>query len=593
MAMARMQGSIYEYMRDHVGIPAFLGAGDDAPNTTPERSLTPHLNLYLKYSLQEFVRGLPTKQECTEFGQGLHFTTDPETGDVLQLINNGNMVLKGKYQSGGSNTMEWEELAGPADGTLLFRTYRTPWSKEIRHAEDMVEGNTVTKEAIHAEVKILTDVVSQGWVFSQHHVMPTFIAWDCAAKALGYCLPRKTIIHATGDSHAGKSTLMSLYSGKDAPYLQVVESSVTIDNFTEASLIQMLNRSTLLACVDEFEDKRDNLRQSNEIQAAIKLMRNVLSESGVPVFRGTLSGEPVEYSVHTNFMIASILRAHDVQDDNRRFEIDLRYVAGRGDTSQILLQRYTPDDFKRMRRTFSIGLPKFAREYVEIYRRLQLELSSKTTLPFQVPQRFVYNSLPVLSLMALMGEDYMSFFIKLCTSKQTKLTSTQNDTQAAVMYERLLRSACIRVPGDEHTALRITDFLATPEDMGNLNRTKCGAMVIPASNMLILEHVTAQGRGGVYESWPEYRSMSHRNLKHALDQHPWAIRTEDYEKYRVGQFIRAAGGSYNSSTVTVLNIETLIRELRESRALSETERTAAPPAEVTSDPRSAQDDNLF
>jgi len=569
MSMARMHGSVYEFMRDRVGIPPFLGAGDEAPNTTPERSLTPHLNTYLKFAMQEFVKGLPTRPECTEYGQGIHYTSDPITGDIVQYHNNGSTVMKGRYTSPASTIMDWEVLPGPAEGTSYFRTNRNPWSKEARHVDDLIEGNSYSKDQILKEIKTLVEIVTKGWVFSQPGVMPTFVAWDCAAKALGYVLPRKTIIHATGDSHAGKSTLMSLYSGKEAPYLQVVESAITIDNFTEASLIQSLNRSSLLACVDEFEDKRDNLRHSNEIQAAIKLMRNVIGEKGVPISRGSIQGEPVEYHVHTNFMIASILRAHDPQDDNRRFEIDLRYAAGRGDTKQLLLQTYSPEDFRRIRRTFSIGLPKFARDYLEQYRKIDLELSSKTlNIPFQVPQRFIQSSLPILALMGLLGEDYIAYFQKLCFAKQTKLTSSNNDTQASVLFERLMRSACIRAPGEDLGALRITDFLTTPSDMANLNKTRCGAMVVPNTSFLVIEHVTAQGRGGVYESWPEYRAMSHRNLKHALDQHPWALRTEDYDKSKISNFVRGAGGAYNPSTISVLNIDPLIRELRENRSVS-------------------------
>lgn len=569
MSMARMHGSVYEFMRDRVGIPPFLGAGEEGPNTTPERSLTPQLNTYLKFAMQEFVKGLPIRSECTEFGQGMHYTTDPTTGDVVQYVNNGSLVMKGRYVSPGSTLMEWEALPGPSEGNAFFRTNKTSWSKEIKHVDDMIEGNNVSKDEILKEIKTLVDIVSKGWVFSHQAVMPTFVAWDCVAKALGYVTPRKTIIHATGDSHAGKSTLMALYSGNEAPYLQVVEASKIIDNFTMASLYQSLHRSTLLACMDEFEDKRDNLKHSNEIQSAIKLMRGIVGEGGTPVNRGSIDGEIIEYSVHTNFLLASILRAHDVQDDNRRFEIDLRYVAGRGDTKQLLLQTYSPDDFRRIRRTLSVALPKLAREYLEHYRRIDLELSSKTLpVPFQVPQRFIHSTLPVLAMMGMFGEDYLSYLVKLCHAKQTKLTSSNNDTQAAVLFERMMRGACIRAPGEEVAALRITDFLGTPGDMAGLNRTRCGAMMIPGTSLLVIEHVTAQGRGGIYENWPEYRTQSHRNMKHALDQHPYAIRTEDYDKFKVSNFVRGAGGSYNSSMISVLNIDPLIRELRENRQLS-------------------------
>lgn len=576
MAMARMHGSVYEYMRDQVGIPAFLGAGDDAPNTTPERALTPHLNSYLKFALQEFVRGVPTRAECEEYGQGMHMVTDPSTGEVTQIVNNGTRVYRGAYLTPGSVTMEWEELPGPAEDALLFRTAKRPWSKEIKQADDLLDGNGITKDVLKKEIETLVDVITQGWVFAQPGVMPTFVAWDCAAKVLGYCTPRKTILHATGDSHSGKSTLMSLYSGKDAPFLRVVEASVNIDNFTEASLFQMLHRSSLLACVDEFEDTRDNLRQSNEIQAAIRLMRGVLNETPVPVHRGTIDGMPVEYSVQTNFLLASILRAHDVQDDNRRFEIDMRHVAGRGDTAQIILQRFSPSDFNRIRRNFTVGLPKFAREYVERCRHIEMELTKSNDLPFQVPQRFVQASLPVLALMSLFGEDYKTFFNKLCESKRVKLTATQNDTKGMVLYERILRTPCIRSSDNDNRALRVTDLLRTSDEISALNRARCGVMIMEKNGLMVLEHVTAQGRGGVYEHWTEYRSMTHRNLKHTLDQHPGAVRTEDYDKFNVSAFVRNNGGAYNPLTISVLHIDSLMRELREYAPLGEAAPAASP-----------------
>jgi hypothetical protein len=580
MAMARMNGGVYEYMRDQIGIPPFLGAAEDAPNTTPERAITPHLHQYLKFALQDFIKGLPTKQECIEYGQGVHYFGDQSGTDVYQIVNNGHLVLKGTYESAKGSKMSWEELPGPSHGHAIFRTQRAPWSREIVRAEDMMEGNAITKDDIKSAIVTIEDIWNKGWVFKHQKVMSKFMAWASVCMSIGYIFPRKLIFHLTGDSHSGKSTATGIFTGGGIPWMQLVEPCVALDNFTEAGLIQTLNHSTLMAICDEFEDTQSNQRQATEIGAAIKLMRNVVMEGGAPVRRGSITGESVEYLVHTHFMLASIQRARDIQDDNRRFDVETRYVEGRGDTVQILLQHYTAEDFRKLRRLLSIGMPKFAREVLETYRRVQSEISTKRIVAFEVQQRFVNHLLPVLTLMEMFGEDWRAFFKEMCTVKQTKITGTQNDTQSAVLYERICRSATLHGSDSREAPKRITDYLLTAEGIRDLNRTRCGVMVIPGTSLMVVEHITAQNKGGVYESWPEYRTTGHRNLKHTLDQHAWAVRVEDYDRNGVPRFLRGQGSAYNPSTISVLNIDPLIKELRDSAVLENAQLPAGRAADA-------------
>jgi hypothetical protein len=567
LAIARIHGSFYEFIRERVGLPAFLNRGDDeSPNVTPEKLVIKDLFEYAKLAMHEVLKGVPLQTDCDEWGQGGHILPDltsPER-EMVQYFNVGTHVYKGKHEGFNSTKVQWTELDGPADGAHLFRTTRHTWSTEIMSVADLAEGNNITKEQIANCIKTIEDMIRIGWKFAHQETDPTYLSYLVAAYTISYVWPYKTILSIHGDTHSGKSTLLSIFCGASHPALRLLESSVSIDVFSVPGVYQAHSRSSLLLCFDEFEEDGDNQRHSADVVGLIRLMRNVIGERGSSVVRGgTRSSPGPEYLIKTPIAFASIHQAKKAEDNNRRMDIETRKDANRRDPAQNIFQKYSVDDIKRIKRTLTLGLPKFAFEFRNYFEEVAKTINTKQLIPFKVPTRYLNNYIPVSAMMQLLNQKWEPFLLRACELRQTKLNAMAGETHASTLFDRLFGTANVHPSGDSKVTSRITDHLRSSGLVDDLNKSRCGVLVNWEQKYAVIDWITVQNKNGILEGFSEYRSKNHRNLKDTFDQHPAAIRTEEYVSLGVDRFVRSTGSNFKASTISVINITDLIEELKD------------------------------
>lgn len=571
ISIAQSNGSIYEWVRDKVGLPPFLNPEDpDAPNVTPEKTITPAIQQYLKLAMQHVVRNVPSLSKCKTYGAGYHLLPAPDTGEPRLYFNSNDQVFMVHHDPVLHKFSKVIALPGPADGTYLFDAEPQPWTTELTTVDDFMEGNDVSLDELHDLVLKCVDIVELGWRFQHQHEHATYAGWMIGAMPLIFAWLRKTLTHVSGQTHSGKTTLLSLFGAGGNLALRLVEFRKYLDNFSEAALTQGLKNTNILAIIDEFEMIMDGMRQSIAVEASTRLMRNAHSHGGVGFMRGSASGKAVTAQIHCAWLTAGITPFRMVQDENRRFVLETKRVDGHGDSALRVSAKYSPEDFRRIRRRLTLGAPKFHLLFQKHHEAVEREIGTALGLAsYNVPPRTVYNMLPMLSLMSMTGENWQKAYRDLVEASKERVQSGVSETSAAILYERIFRSANVqtvmRGANDnfaKRLSQRVCDMLRNQLTVDVLNEAHCGVYVDLAKCLAVIDFVNTQGRNGLLETWLEYRQMTHRNLKQIADQHPLAIHTQDYGAMGIPAFVRSTGSAYNPDTISVFNIRNLIEEVQ-------------------------------
>jgi hypothetical protein len=291
-------------------------------------------------------------------------------------------------------------------------------------------------------------------------------------------------------------------------------------------------------------------------------MRNIIGEQGAIIDRGSVHGEdPIRYIIKTSMAFSSILKARKPEDNNRRMDIQTLRDEFRPEVMQLIFQKYTEDDFIKIRKTFALGLPKFAREYHEHFLQIRKLINTKDILPFKVLSRYIANYIPVCALMQMLERPWQEFLVTACKVREHALMTVSGETKASVLYQTIFRTPNIHPYSDSKMSTRITDHLRTQAQVDDLNRTRCGVAICYERQYAVIDWITVVAKGGLLESNGQYRGQSYRQLKDIFDQHADAMLTEHYLSQGVDRFVRGIGTPYTPNSFSVVNIKPLVEEM--------------------------------
>jgi len=566
--LASVHGNVYDYVKSHIGMPSFL-VGEDKdgmPLLTPEKQLIKDIYFYMKLAAQDLIKGLPERRTCMEFNQGVFLLENPaKPGEHSVYINNGQRVYKGNFPTLSTRTLVWEELEGPGDGKYVFRQRSEPWSFEITSAQDLIQGNDVTLDDVRDAIFKIENLINTNWTFVHQGTDPTFLAFHLFVSAVNCAFPSKVITSFIGDYHSGKSTLLSIFCGVTNKSLHILEACDFAANFTPASIYQGWDHSTLNLGLDEFEDDGDATTQKGRAVADIsEMLRTIIGETGAKIIRGSNSvdGMGHQYLLHTNVFIASILRARKAQDESRRFDIEMKKDPSKRDPSQTLFSQISREEWMRLRRIITIGMPKFILALRAAYDEIDKTVNTKELVPFSVPPRYLRNMFPAAALMQLLGYDWKAFMIRVCESRRMKLQTVAADTASAVLYDRLFRTAGIKLGEVSKASATLQELLSDEKDADLINASRSGIYFMKEQKIAVINWISVQSKGGLLDFWPDYKSIDHRNLKHTFDQNQKALRSEEYEAKGVKAFIQAQGDQYRPDLISAVHLDDILAEIR-------------------------------
>jgi hypothetical protein len=574
-SLAGIHGNIYTWMRDTIVIPPFMSGGDDEGGGDGLRAVEPEIFYikklydYLKLAAQDLFMGLPEKKDCEHYGQGQHRLPDPtREGTHAYYVVNGRHVYKGTFAHENAQHVDWVELDGPADGRYVFRLEHKPWSEEISDVNDLVAGNNVTKDQLRWAIG-LVETALECWQFDRQDTDPVFLAHHLFVVATPIAFDAKVIVSILGDTSSGKSTLLSVFAGGKARSLRLLENSRLAENYTAASIYQEWDGMALSMCLDEFEDAGNNDSKSRAVAEIQTFLRTIINDSAAQINRGSANAEDGvrKYRFSAFVMFASILKARQAQDENRRFDVDLRKNDALDKPQIAVFQRVSRDDYAKARRILSIAMYRYAEQIRRASQEIEQEVNTTKFFSHDVPSRTVDCLIPAAAIMALVDSDWRAFMRKTCERmhQSGKFAAQAKDTASSNMFDRLIRTPGIRLGGSNGRAeARFIDLMGSDNDdeIGLLNNSGCGMYFMKDANLVVVNWITVQAKGGIMDKWPEYNRISHRNLKHMFDQNPEAVRNEDIERLGINKFVQSQGDIWRPDLFSAYDVTSLMKQIR-------------------------------
>jgi len=567
LAVVAANGDIWRWINDQVGLPSWMRAeGEEIRNATPIKTWLPEIYGYMKYAAQPLFDNLPERSEFEEFGVGIHLLEDPtHPGQTVIYVHQGPVVYKGVAELHHAAPV-WTRLDGPIDGLYYFRPAAQGWTREIRSTRDLEQGNLVSPDDLRRLIADARQVFST-WHY-EYDTDAEFLAYHLLALTNPRAFPAQSMVAFTGETGAGKSNFLNIFAGTDNPELRLLDHSVGFTSYTPAVVQQTCDKSPRTLCLDEFEDTRENTQKGRAVQDLQDNLKQASAAAGAATGRGVANlsdgGKPLRYELKINTMFAGIHEAHKPEDNNRRLYIPVRRnTVGNADLLTKIRALVPADRYAEMRRLLAIGTLRYHRAWTDAYAQVKREMPD--AIDFKVEPRFNNNVLPALAVMAFLGADWKDLYRRMCINRKAVHEAASAETTSGVLLDRLLRKPSLRIPAQPNM-VRVLDLLGSDEEIDLLNETHCGFTVMKGSHLALIDWITAQTKGGLLDGWAEYAGMAHRNLKHILDQHPDAIRTEDYGRRGVSAYLRGELGVVRPELFSVVDVSKLVAAMRANRA---------------------------
>lgn len=571
-ALSNVVGDVHDYFSQRVGLPAWLSDARATEAGSPVlRELQKPLADYTRIALQRLFHGLPSREECEIVGLGPHLRENAEAPyGVLQYINNGNRVMRCRFSDAEKLTAEY--LPGPSDGKMLFTLSPQPFRGHCRTPEDIEWGNTVTIEDLAGVLRDFTELFN-CWAFRRGKLEAVTAALSLFHTAVPHFCPDKIIFGLTGPTGSGKSKFMALFCGGQHPDLCMIDWATYQSNYTPAGLYNFFDGSTNLMALEEFTADALHRMKAQQVEDIMELVRQVPFPGGAQV-RRMYGGVSRVMTIHTNVMVTSVNPPRDIQDANRRLEIETVKVVGHKDPAIEMYRKFTPERLAYMRRALNLGLLKFYGRYRAHYNLIAPCLATEMAGELKVESRFLRSLAGPATMLAMLGGDWKKFVTECVAARRDTLDAYAHSTPTNILFDTLLRTNGVRI-GPNYTS--VMALLAEPDKWGVLNGTSCGAFYNDLKGYLVIDWIAALSNGGVLNRAEPWCREPYHRLKYQLDQHTTAANFQEYGELGVEDFLNACGVSSQPHTVTVLRVGAFVSKLREMN-LRRSSVAAAPPA---------------
>lgn len=567
-ALANVVGDTHAFFESQVGIPPWVVPQQGPAAMQPVRELQRIFADYLKIAIQSLFQDVPTREECTLYGQGVHAIEDPHAPfGIVFIVVNGMCVYEGTYVADGSLTLEWKKLDGPSRGRALFLTEAMPMFPELRSVADLEEANFYGIDDVRVYLGKLTGFYKAGWRTLHTELDAVFLAYYQAAFSAPHLSASKVHLELVGQPSSGKSTALSTFTGGQFPNLQICPWAKGLVNYSSASIYQGFNRSSATMGLEEFtRDLSMTTAKTAQVQSISELLRQVIFPGGAVISRALPQGGTRQMIVRTNVVTASIHPAHDPQDASRRLTVETVKFEGLADPSILFAETFPQEDLTRMRKVLGLGLIKFYRPYREYFEKIERELATgKVVKSFAVDTRFLRNFYPIAPLMALLGEDWRDFVVRATEARRGRLTANARSSVTTQLFDTLFRTNNLRV-GQSGAITSVAVMLGSkdPARWLALNHAQAGVYYFEELKYLVVDWISVVAPGGLLHRVEPYCRTTPNLLKYQLDQHPKAMREHAYDTGRVLALLRSFGGVMRTDEITVVSVGELVDDLRDS-----------------------------
>lgn len=490
LSLRVLDKSVYEWCRQKLGEPDWL-LYTMVGKEKYERSYKDRCNLvhtlFVAAAKGILVDNVAHSTAVRRFGQGVHhfayypFAKDQGLENTVYVVN-GQSVYRTEIDP-ESERAWFEKLDIPRDGLFSFDGSPIPWSRAIKSVKDLnecfMEKSGMTPRQLYDEIVEYIDV---GWTFSK---IPEVQKMECefiaalilyAVVSAAFPYMHQSFFSALFSS--GKSSLLlgvlcnNLFGGE----ITLVEHAQGWTNYTPAGLRGAMQGTSLMVCLDEFEDPDTpglDREQAENTRKCLSLIRGNIT-GGVPVIRGTQTGGLVQYFARAPVIAAGIHPPRNEADVSRWNFIFSTKIEGQKDSPLTrVINAFSEERRRALRQGVTLlplqQLPQIFRAYERVRK-----YETRTDLPDGVENRSLAAMSPVISILEWVGYDSFKWTCDYLSYKKSKVREERPQEKDTVLSD-ILETPNVRLDTDLGVVTRtVGSILYDQSTRENINHSYCG-----------------------------------------------------------------------------------------------------------------------
>ena len=566
--LARYYGTIYDFVKSTTGDPGFMTDGEEVVFTVEVRAK--RYRSYVNFAFLDLAKGLPSLDHAVTKAQGLHLIGEQD-GELNSYLINGKDVY---HLVHAGDRYEAIALDGPSHNGVVFNNTGLPWIKFEDPAEDL-----------HADLDLVNiydracNIVNTGWTFRNQKLDCTFMGAYLMTVAVMTVFNRQTAVMVNAEHESGKSRLVSgLIGGASFPRIHIVAHAITMHGYSAAAIRQERNNSSLLLCLEEFEDYGGNDSKSMRTRNVLELFRDLISEKEVRWSIGTLTGEARTFHLRFPVTASAIRPLRDAASLSRFVVFELVKDPTRKDPVMALQDAVGDAGISSLRRDLAVGLLRHLPRLRELQLEIEQEYAAGAALPAHASSRFRESLYPVLTLMKLVREyglahgydpkqlpDYKVFAFDFAESRKDMLARLKTTSENEQILETILSSpiSVERDAGHMSAVTSIRNMLVDPNNIGAINKTRMGVYLDIENEWLAVHWLQAQQ--GVL-SHSRFRTEHVNFLKQVSERSPHHVTVVEARNAKVLERLAdEIGPCVAYEQVSVFKVDHLLAAARQRR----------------------------
>lgn len=516
--LAPTTGNLLQFIRNQVGFPSFL----DDPETIDgqgRKRIDANIRYYLKEACLDLAEGVPDMTATTSYRQGYHAIKQLDNTSREYIVC-GKDVFKMDRTDGGDTL--FTALGGPSDTGILFDLGLTnpqedtlPWfpgglnTKILNGAKDI---------DIHALYNDVYNYFNAGFDFQSHDVTCTLLAAQTLIFPVMSAFDRQMVMFITGETHSGKSHLMSTFCGVQHPRLRLVYGSHGQDNYTVAGVIGATNRDSRLICLDEFEFEGHKAEIARVI---MEVIRGLVGEQTTRI-TGVKDGKGTRTTHHRMpVILAGITGAERTQDLNRLIILDMKKRTSRDSPENILLKEFGLSKIEEMARQIAVALFPKIPQVLEHYREVRQQFTAlNAMLPFQVEWRYASALFAAMSLLKYLELDWKAFFRDFVALNSTRIHRATTMNESANLIGTMFNHGALYMH-DTKRKVSVASLLSQSTTRNEVNTQGCGVYFDESTKYVMV--LLSQAMPVLIPPNHPMRNATETRVRDTLERHTLAL----------------------------------------------------------------------
>lgn len=554
LAQQALNMTPFEWLRDIIGVPQWFShvtKPDGTEANRPVMQQTLKADEYVYEATKQMCARAPDLSTMELKAQGLHFVdlrrtdpTVPEDERFRVLLVNGKRVYHAVLEP-EDDLLVYEELDQPIIGNILCQPSGEPWDPFI-NLKALNEPTMVTLKEVFDRILAL---LIAGWSFSavpeHHRLMATYLSAYIMYAGIASLFDTKAQVYLNGPPQCGKSSfLMGLLCGVQQPLVRLVYASRGWEDWSAAGIMQAHNRSTLLACLDEFEspERSQGSRKAKESQLLLEYLRGNINR-GVEGVRGTSGGSAQTRKIDMPVAGAGVHPFTEEVDFSRWDIHQFKKKVGECPAPwQVILNMIGETGVRALARDISLTTRQMLPELYRNYHELRAARFFQTGFPPGIEPRYVDCLMPILAVLKASGVNVEAFFTEYLAYKST-LRAQYVAPDSDKLLDDILYTAAIRLsldlnPGSKRT---LASVLSDPGRREDLNTTSCGVYYL-RSHEVVVFHCAQVLANLLQESARHRGAQDAKSLRIRLEQNETFMTLEEMKRLKLAAAVRPLVG---------------------------------------------------